>query len=55
VLELRLKDETMERLGPGVTVRTTFDVKPGAYLIRLVVRDAEERKLSATNGAVQIQ
>jgi len=55
VLELRLKDETMERLGPGVTVRTTFDVKPGAYLIRLVVRDAEERKLSATNGAVQIE
>ena len=55
VLELRLKDETMERLGQGVTVRTTFDVKPGAYLIRLVVRDAEERKLSATNGAVQIE
>ena len=39
----------------GVTVRTTFDVKPGTYLIRLVVRDREERKLSATNGAVQIQ
>ncbi|MGB7722135.1 MAG: VWA domain-containing protein [Bryobacteraceae bacterium] len=55
VLTLRLKDETLERLGQGVTVRTTFDVKPGTYLIRLVVRDAEERKLSATNGAVQIQ
>ena len=55
VLTLRLKDETMERLGQGATVRTTFDVKPGAYLIRLVVRDAEERKLSATNGAVQIE
>jgi VWFA-related protein len=55
VLTLRLKDETLERLAQGITVRTTFDVKPGAYLIRLVVRDAEERKLSATNGAVQIQ
>jgi VWFA-related protein len=55
VLTLRLKDETLERLAQGVTVRTTFDVKPGAYLIRLVVRDAEERKLSATNGAVQIE
>ena len=55
VLTLRLKDETMERLGQGATVRTTFDVKPGAYLIRLVVRDAEERKLSATNGAVRIE
>jgi hypothetical protein len=55
VLTLRLKDETLERMAQGVTVRTTFDVKPGTYLIRLVVRDAEERKLSATNGAVQIQ
>ena len=55
VVTLRLKDETLERLAQGVTVRTSFDVKPGAYLIRLVVRDAEERKLSATNGAVQIQ
>jgi VWFA-related protein len=55
VLTLRLKDETLERLAQGVTVRTTFDVKPGTYLIRLVVRDAEERKLSATNGAVQIE
>jgi hypothetical protein len=55
VVTLRLKDETLERLAQGVTVRTTFDVKPGTYLIRLVVRDAEERKLSATNGAVQIQ
>jgi VWFA-related protein len=55
VVTLRLKDETLERLGQGVTVRTSFDVKPGTYLIRLVVRDREERKLSATNGAVQIQ
>jgi hypothetical protein len=55
VVTLRLKDETLERLGQGVTVRTSFDVKPGTYLIRLVVRDAQERKLSATNGAVQIQ
>ena len=55
VVTLRLKDETLERLAQGVTVRTSFDVKPGTYLIRLVVRDAQERKLSATNGAVQIQ
>jgi hypothetical protein len=55
VLELRLKDETLERLGQGVTVRASFDVKPGTYLIRLVVRDAEGQKLSATNGAVEIQ
>jgi VWFA-related protein len=55
VLELRLKDETLERLGQRAAVRATFDVKPGTYLIRLVVRDAEERKLSAANGAIAIR
>jgi VWFA-related protein len=55
VLEVRLKDETLERLSQGITLRTSFDVKPGAYVIRLVVRDAEGQKLSATNGAVEIQ
>jgi VWFA-related protein len=55
VLELRLKDETLERLSQGVTVRASFDVPPATYLIRLVVRDAEGQKLSATNGAVEIQ
>lgn len=55
VVELRLKDETLARLGPGVTVKTTFDVKPGTYLIRLVVRDTQGQALSATNNAVEIQ
>ena len=54
VLELRLKDETLERLSQGITVRASFDVVPGAYLIRLVVREAEGQKLSATNGALEI-
>ncbi len=54
-LEMRLKDETLEkRGGSGVTVRTSFDVKPGSYLVRLVVRDAEGQMMSAENGAVEI-
>jgi len=54
VLEMRLKDETLEnKLGSGVTVRTSFDVKPGSYLVRLVVRD-EEGQLAAENGAIEI-
>ncbi|MGO9126891.1 MAG: VWA domain-containing protein, partial [Terriglobales bacterium] len=41
ILEMRLKDETLEhKLGSGITMRTSFDVKPGGYLVRLVVRDA---------------
>ena len=55
VLEMRLKDETLEhKLGSGITMRTSFDVKPGGYLVRLVVRDAEDRQMSAQSGAVEI-
>ncbi|MBZ5728821.1 MAG: VWA domain-containing protein [Acidobacteriia bacterium] len=54
-LELRLKDETVARLlGPGISIKTNFDVKPGAYVIRLVVRDAEGQLMSAQNGEVEI-
>jgi hypothetical protein len=30
-------------------------VKPGTYLVRLVVRDTQGQALSATNNAVEIQ
>jgi hypothetical protein len=53
---MRLRDETLEKkLGSGLTVRTTFDVKPGTYLVRLVVRDAEGQMMAAKNGSVEIQ
>ena len=55
VLQLRLKDETLEgRLGSGISLKSSFDVKPGNYVIRLVVRD-EDGQLSAQNSAVAIQ
>jgi VWFA-related protein len=55
IVEMRLKDETLEhKLGSGITMRTSFDVKPGGYLVRLVVRDAEDRLMSAKSGAVEI-
>jgi VWFA-related protein len=54
-LELRLKDSTLARLDQtGVTVKTNFDVKPGGYLVRLVVRDSKAAQLSARNGVVEI-
>ncbi|HLH17808.1 MAG TPA: VWA domain-containing protein [Bryobacteraceae bacterium] len=54
-LEMRLRDQTLEkRAETGFTIRTTFDVKPGGYLIRLVVRDKEGQEMSAQNGAVEI-
>jgi VWFA-related protein len=55
VIELRLKDDTLaNRLGRPATVRTNFDVTPGTYLVRLVVRDAEGQLMSAANAAVEI-
>jgi VWFA-related protein len=54
-LEMRLKDATLEnKLGSGITLKASFDVKPGSYLVRLVVRDKEGRLMSAENGAVEI-
>jgi VWFA-related protein len=49
------KDETLEHeLGSGITLKTSFDVKPGSYMVRLVVRDAEGQLMSAENGTVEI-
>ena len=54
-LEMHLKDETLEKkLDNGLTVRTAFTVKPGTYIVRLVVRDTEAQQISAQNGAVDI-
>jgi hypothetical protein len=56
IVTLHLKDETLEhKLASGLTLKTSFDVKPGNYLVRLVVRDAEGKSMSAENGTVEIR
>lgn len=55
VVELRLRDETLAKLpASGINIRNTFDLTPGSYVLRLVVRDAEGQTMAARNGAVQI-
>ena len=55
LLELRLRDETLEKLAKsGAGTRIGFDVKPGTYLVRVVVRDSESAQLSALSRAVEI-
>ena len=52
---LRLKDATLEKLShSGMTVKMGFDVKPGGYIVRLVVRDSKASLLSARNGVIEI-
>ena len=54
-IEMCLRDDTLEnRLGSGIAVRTSLDVKPGSYMIRRVVRDDEGQLMAAENGAVEI-
>jgi VWFA-related protein len=53
-LQMRWKDETLNtKLASGVTLKSSFDVKPGSYLVRLVVRD-EDGQLAAQNGAIEV-
>lgn len=56
ILQLRLRDETVQKLDekPPVVITSDFTVKPGEYLVRLVVRDAEGQQLTAENAAVQV-
>ena len=54
-IEMRLRDETLEKkLGSGITVKSSFDVKVGSYAVRVVVRDSEGQLMAAENGAVEI-
>ena len=54
-IDMKLLDATYERLSrSGLTVKSSFEVKPGTYLVRLVVRDAEGAQMAARNGAVVI-
>jgi hypothetical protein len=52
---MKLLDKTVDRLSrSGFTLKSSFDVKPGTYMVRLVVRDAEGAQMAARNGAVSI-
>jgi hypothetical protein len=54
-IQFRLRDGTFERLSEkGITSKTSFDVIPGTYTVRLVVRDSEGAQLSALNKRVEI-
>jgi VWFA-related protein len=55
VVEMKLLDATYNRMSHGgFTVKSNLDVKPGSYLVRLVVRDDEGAQMAARNGAVVI-
>lgn len=55
VIELRLRDSTRERFNKeGLKFKSSFDLKPGTYLVRIVVRDSEGAQMAALNRGVVI-
>ena len=56
LLKLRLRGETLAGLEqrPPETLKSTFNLSPGTYLVRLVVRSAEGGALTTTSGSVEI-
>ena len=55
LVKLRLLDATIAKMSlTGFTVKSTFDVKPGKYMIRQVVRDSEGAQMAARSGTVVI-
>lgn len=54
-LEFRLLDGSLERYSrSGVTMKTSFDVKPGTYMVRQVVRDAQGGQISGLSRSIEI-
>ena len=54
-IAMKFHDDTLKQLSrTGAKSEARFDVQPGSYVVRLVVRDANAAALSAQNGIVQI-
>jgi hypothetical protein len=54
-ITLRLRDASRAELDKtGITSKASFDVPPGTYLVRAVVRDSNGDQISAMNRTVEI-
>jgi VWFA-related protein len=55
IVEMKLRDETLQRMNKtGISVRSSFDLQPGTFLVRIVVRDSEGTQMAAMNRGVVI-
>ena len=55
LVQMKLLDATVAtKIDSGVALKTGFDVQPGGYAVRVVVRDSEGQLMSAANGSVNI-
>ena len=50
-----LRDDTLARLArTGITMKMEFDIKPGTYMVRQIVRDSQAGQLSGLSRTVEI-
>jgi VWFA-related protein len=55
IVEFQMHDNVLARfVQSGITMKTLFDVKPGTYMVRAVVRDSESGQISGMNRTVEI-
>ena len=55
VVKLHLRDQTLQAFQKaGINVKENFDVGPGRYLVRVVVRDSAGKAITARNVGVQL-
>ncbi len=56
IVDLSLRQPTLDRLlASGMAVQETFELPPGRYVVRVVVRDSQGETMAARNGTVNIQ
>ena len=54
-VKFRLRDATLARLTQtGITLKTEFDLKPGTYMVRQIVRESGAGQLSGLSRTVEI-
>jgi hypothetical protein len=55
LVKFRLRDASLARYTQtGITMKTEFDVKPGTYMVRQIVRESEAGQLSGLSRTVEI-
>jgi hypothetical protein len=54
-MDMQLRDQTLDAgKNSGLIVKESFDIPPGRYVVRVVVRDTEGRSMAAQNEGVDI-
>lgn len=54
-VEMKLQPQTLAMKDAAVKARKVYDLKPGVYALRVVIRDSEERNLTSANATVEVR